>query len=437
MKKLTVVLISVACMILEIACGNKTEVVKQESKTEVQEEVKKEEVKKEEIDSTQKNTINKEKEDTSKETMMNTSQIEKSIMLVDKVFEDKQSNIMLSPLSLNMALGLLQDGVIKESDSDKALTSYLGENYSTFAEDYINNKLPEFNSEVEYSDYKTAFEIANSIWIDDKYEINDDYKENTNKTYNAEVGTIDKGDIQKSTQVINDWCSDKTHQLIPSIVSEDAIRNATSVLINSVYFESAWTDEWFLLDETFTNLDGSTVDKELLRNNLGTYYENDKAIGFSAGYMNGMEFIGILPKENGDFNLQDLDIPSLLESKTYEYDVRAMMPELDFSTDVELGETLASEFGLSPIFKADTVDFSNTICNSDLYVSEIIQKTKLELDQYGTKAAAVTAVMMETCGIELEVPEEKEVFLNRPFAFMIYDSVSDVPVFIGKVVNIE
>ena len=204
MKKLTVVLILVTCMILAIACGNKTEVVKQESKTEVQEEVKKEEVKKEEIDSTQKNTINKEKEDTSKETMMNTSQIEKSIVLVDKVFEDKQSNIMLSPLSLNMALGLLQDGVIKESDSDKALTSYLGENYSTFAEDYINNKLPEFNSEVEYSDYKTAFEIANSIWIDDKYEINDDYKENTNKTYNAEVGTIDKGDIQKSTQVIND-----------------------------------------------------------------------------------------------------------------------------------------------------------------------------------------------------------------------------------------
>lgn len=363
--------------------------------------------------------------------------MQKSIQLVDSMYN--KENIMLSPLSLNLALGLLSEGAIPDSQSDRALKQYLGEGYSDFAEDYMQNRIHNFNSDEEFSGYKTAFEIANSVWIDDLYTIKDDYKSKVESKYDAEVGSIDKEDLTGSAEKINNWCSDKTHELIPSIVDEDTIRDLTAMLVNSVYMESAWSDEWYEANEyKFTNLDGSESNAQMIANGCETYYENDKATAFQMGYINGMSFIGILPKEEGEFNIQDLDIPGLLKTETNDYDVVMSMPELNFETILPLTGVL-SNTELAPIFDNNTTDFSNTICDSDLYVSAVIQKTKLELDRYGTKAAAVTAVMLETCGMAPieEERELKEVNLDRPFAFVIYDQNSDVPVFIGKVVNAD
>ena len=153
------------------------------------------------------------------------------------------------------------------------------------------------------------------------------------------------------------------------------------------------------------------------------------ATAFSCRYKNGLDFIGILPKQTGDFTIESLDIPSLLESETYDYDVTARMPELKFDSSFPLNNALSAA-GLMGLFDIETANLSG-ISDGRLYVTEVLQKTSLELDKDGTKAAAVTMVAP---GNMMPMPKEKkEVALNRPFAFMIYDSEEEQIVFLGKV----
>ena len=112
------------------------------------------------------------------------------------------------------------------------------------------------------------------------------------------------------------------------------------------------------------------------------------------------------------------------------------MPRLNFETELPLSEALAAA-GLENIFDENKADFSG-ISDVNLWISEVIQKTKLELDKNGTKAAAVTVIevpagMMPTS--ETEPNERKTVRLDRPFAFLIYDSAEDQILFLGKVTD--
>ncbi len=342
-----------------------------------------------------------------------------SIRVFDMVSADK-ANSMFSPLSLNMALGLLAEGA--EGSSKEALDKYLGtDDYGAFAESYLN---------VVKVKYKNTFEIANSFWADENTPFNESYKSGITQKFGAEVRNLDFGDKKGTIKEINGWVKEKTHKMIPSIIS-DYPDDLASVLINTVYFESRWGDEWTIDEndkETFTLLDGSAKELPFMRKHVYGYFENDSATAFRYGYKNGLQFIGILPKQTGDLTIESLDIPSLLESETYDYDVYARMPRLKFDTDLPLSEALSAA-GLSELFALDKADLSG-ISDMPLYITDILQKTSLELDEYGTKASAVTAEI--TFGAALP-REERYVRLDRPFAFMIYDSEEDQIVFLGKV----
>ncbi len=357
-----------------------------------------------------------------------------SVRLFD-VISQKNENSMFSPLSLNMALGLLAEGA--EGGSAEALNKYLGsDDYTAFANGYMKIVESQYNYKSDYDGgWKNVFELANSFWANKDITFNEDYKNRLTENFGAEVRNIDFGNKESALSEINGWVSDKTHKMIPTIL-KDYSDNIAAVLINTIYFESAWVDEWIINEDNkqpFTLLDGTTKELPLMRNGGDSYFENDAATAFSCGYMNGLDFIGILPKETGDFTIESLDIPSLLESESFEYDVNASMPRLEFETEIPLTETLMS-FGLSEIFDENAADFSG-ISDVPLFVSSVLQKTKLELDENGTKAAAATMIDMDCCA-EMPVEREiKEVTLDRPFAFMIYDSAEDQIVFLGKVTN--
>lgn len=357
-----------------------------------------------------------------------------SIKLFDVISRDKE-NSMFSPLSLNLALGLIAEGA--DGGSKTALDAYLGtDDYSAFVDGYMQIVESQYNYEADYdSDWNDVFEIANSFWANNDLPLKEDYKSRLTERFKAEVRNIDFGNKTNALGEINGWVSEKTHKMIPSIIN-DYPDDIAAVLINTIYFESAWRNKWTLNEydkRTFTMLDGSTKEISLMFNDVDSYYENDKATAFSCGYRNGLEFIGILPKETGDFTIESLDIPSLLESESGEYDVYARMPRLEFETEIPLTETLKA-FGLSEIFDKDAADFSG-ISDVPLFVSDILQKTKLELDENGTKAVAVTGIMMGTNAIMPIERETREVTLDRPFAFMIHDWSEDQIVFIGKVTN--
>ncbi|MCM1165086.1 MAG: serpin family protein [Lachnospiraceae bacterium] len=358
--------------------------------------------------------------------------VRNSVRLFDAVSAGK-ANAMFSPLSLNMALGMLAEGA--EGETRAALDGYLGgDGYGAFAESYMKHAEESLNEPSSLgSKYDNVFEIANSFWADEEIPFKESYKSVLQQRFGAEVRNIDFSEKSKALKAINGWVNEKTHKMIPSIISDYDEELLKAVLVNTVYFESAWRDEWAINEnnmQTFTLLDGSTKELPLMRRGVSSYFENDKATAFSCGYRNGLEFIGILPKETGDFTIESLDIPSLLESESYDYDVYARMPRLKFDSEFDLTKALAAA-GLGEIFDPDSADLSG-MSEFPLYVSAVLQKTSLELDENGTKAAAVTAVLMGAGGMP-EEREEKYVYLDRPFAFMIYDYVQGQIVFLGKV----
>lgn len=358
----------------------------------------------------------------------------KSVALTDMLAgKDGEKNVMFSPTSLNFALGMLCEGA--KGTTKEALNAYLGTaEFSEIAADYME-KLPDYNSddEVQFG-YKQKLKIANALWADQKKALKPDFLDRVTGKYKAGLKNADFSRPEQVCDMINEWSDENTEHLIPKIVSPDDVTGADLVLTNSLYFEAPWAKEAWTEMEEPEKFYGFTEEEDVkyMETSGNQYYENEKATAFSRAYQNGIQFMGILPKEEGEFTLEELNIDSLLHSEPEYTRVDCVMPaELNFETTSYLKEQL-TELGLGNVF-SDEADFSG-ISDVPSLVSEIIQKTKIELDKNGTKAAAVTAII-EECAMELEEEPEviKEVVLNRPFAFLIYDERNKEVLFMGKI----
>lgn len=367
----------------------------------------------------------------------------KAAYFTDQSYLENGGNVLVSPLSLNVALGMVAEGTTGETA--KELYRYLGtEEYAKWVDQYMSfaeGLKADVNE--EYYKYTFCYKLANSIWVREGDELQKTYQDNVKKLFRAEAANVNfTGDPVGTAGRINSWCDEHTNGLIPEIVSPEMLNNPNlaSVLVNSLYFESPWAEEWGVREHKFTNLEGKTTKQDMLidYNEDGIYFENDKCTAFAKNYYNGFQFIGILPKAEGEFQVSDLDLKSLMESQSYDYEVHAIMPKLNFDTTSTCIVDALKAQGVEKIFDPFCMEFDKMLEGKPLYVSDIIQKCKIELDEQGTRAAAVTAIFEEDAGCAM--PDEvqiKEVFLDRPFAFLIYDSKNDQVVFAGKVTDIQ
>ena len=438
MKKKSLILLFTGIMLssLLIDCGSQD--ISNEQSTQATEVVEQEDKDKELIDKEKdKKTVDKQKDKESFE--MSSDNLTNSIKVTDLASKSNPNeNMMFSPVSLNYALGMISDGAVDETKS--LLDTYLGtENYGEFAENYLK-LIERYNNKGESSyGYNTCLEIADALWVSDEYKLKSDYEDIVRSKYDAVVKSLNFANVSDSVNEINSWVNDKTHEMIKQIVSEDMFdKDSVMCLTNTVYFEAPWSECWNYAEgyeEDFTNFDGSTDKLCYMYGSPSAYYENDNATAFGYNYSNGIQFIGILPKSTGDFELSDLDIAGLLETSTTKYDVEAKMPRLTFDSTINLNDILA-EMGLESIF-TDDAEFTE-ITDAFLKVSTVLQKTRIELDENGTKASAATAIMMDKLGAVVgDEREVKQVSLDRPFAFMIYDAFNGETLFIGKVVNVK
>lgn len=377
---------------------------------------------------------------TSDEYMQNETNINKTTVLQNSVkmadmlsAEASGKNIMFSPTSLNFALGMIAEGA--KGETKEILDDYLGTNdFAAYAKEYLD-KIKAYNTEDESYGYQSKVKIADAVWVDNGLTLQEKFKNTVSDSFGAEVEAVDFSAAEKTCDVINSWCNKNTEGLIPKIITPDLINDNTGLcLTNSLYFESGWSGEPWNVSDTEESF-GEKEKTKYMTCTGDRYYENDKATAFGRDYANGLSFIGILPNDEGDFNLEDLDIGGLLKSNPEYDEVDCKMPKLNFETSTVLNDMLSS-LGLDNLFSSNA-DFSG-IADQNVNVDTILQKTKLELDENGTKAAAVTAVTMECMSAPAEnEPIIKTVELIRPFAFLIYDRSNDEILFIGKVTSIS
>lgn len=368
--------------------------------------------------------------------------------LLKKCYENKKEgvkNLLISPLSVSAALSMTANGADGETlgEMEKLLGNGLSLDEMNEYMAYYISQLPDEEKEKIY--------LADSIWFKDDptLKVYDEFLETNKKYYNAEIY---KSAFEPDTIVkdVNSWVNRNTQGMIPTLITKENIKsNTMMMLINTLYFEAEWWSPYLsTTDGTFTDLDGNKLPIKKMDSMERQYFDLGNADAFKKPYKNGdYSFVGILPHEDVDFNeyISNLDGAALAEGlKECEdpdtVDLYVMIPKFKYNYSESLKDIL-SALGMKTAFDENKADFSkiNDLSVEDalpLYIDDVLHKTKIEVTEKGTKAAAATAVVM---GAGAAAPIEKKkvyIYLDRPFVYMIVDK-NNVPLFIGAATQLE
>ena len=347
-------------------------------------------------------------------------------------------NTLISPLSVLYALAMTANGA--DGDTLAQMEQVLGmdaENLNSFMLAYMD-LLPEGKA------YKMS--LANSIWFKDdpRFEVKESFLQTNADYYDA---SIYKAAFDQSTLTdINTWVKKHTDGMIPEIldkIPEDAIM----YLVNALAFEAEWdeiyenTQVW---EGDFTTEDGTRQDVEMMHSQENTYLEDDLATGFIK-YYKGRKyaFAALLPNEGVTVSeyVDSLTGEHLLEMLSDPEYVRTIvtLPKFETEYDIEISEHLEA-MGMPDAFDYRVADFSRmgTYTGEDvnICIDRVIHKTFISVAEKGTKAGAATVVEMVTEGA-MSVEDYREVVLDHPFVYMLIDCETNLPFFIGTMMNVE
>lgn len=330
-------------------------------------------------------------------------------------------NIVLSPASIIMLLAMLADAVY--GDSRDEVLNVLGE--------YISYE----DSLIIVEGLINAFSRSESVKISNAVCVNEGIKEAIVPEYSKSLQESFNGELFCSSDMVNDvnnWVKDATNGLIDKIV-DDSMRNALVCLMNAIAFESDWAetyDEEQILEDDFTNLDGTVSKVNYLMSDENLYVEDSNFTGFLKPYKDSnYVFMGLLPKKNSYLkkNISDIDF-SALYCDADAVDVSATMPEFKFELEESLVD-FCKNLGIKRAFTPNA-DFS-PLASKPLMVTDIKHKATIQVDRKGTVAAAATWAEIEVGCAPMEWPEIKEVCLDRPFVYAIMNKETELPVFAG------
>ena len=339
---------------------------------------------------------------------------------------DKNKNVLISPLSATLALAMTFNGADGETkkEFERLMGNITVEQLNEYLYSYINN----------LDDSEIKLNIANSIWIKNGFNVKEDFLKANKNYYNSEVFGADFN--SDTVNDINKWASDNTDDMINKLLSDDDITKDTVMcLINALLFDADWENQYSHTDatQTFTNINGEKKTVQTLKCSAYTYYDNEKATGFKKNYANNnFSFVALLPDGNINDYVSNLNGKELLETLNNPQEVTAntQMPEFTYECNYDM-INLLSPLGVVSAFDESKADFSKI--SNDLYISKSIQKTKISVNEVGTKAAAVSTTFM-TKGFMSD--REYEVVLDRPFIYMIVDNRTNLPICIGAVMDI-
>ncbi|NLF41971.1 MAG: serpin family protein [Bacteroidales bacterium] len=351
---------------------------------------------------------------------------------------ESQENIMVSPLSIDYALFMAYNGAKGETKEQmKSVLHTTGLSDEQFNQNNLNimNALMNVDPLVQ-------MKIANSIWHDKDFNVLSRFIQVNQTFYKAIVESLDFSDPQ-SVQIINNWVSEQTNGKIPAII--DAIPDdAVLYLINAIYFKGQWKyqfDETLTMPRTFYKQDGTQSNPETMVSQAAfRYYENEKFEAVELPYGQGnYSMVVLLPKTSSNpsevislMNSQNWD--SWIEGMVEQESVVVYLPRFTFSYEMLLNSTLQG-LGMTNAFNPEIADFSGITTQMEIFISRVIHKTIVEVNEQGTEAAAVTAIEFYNTSTGPDEPEPKYFYVDRPFVFVIRERDTNAVLFAGKVME--
>ena len=352
-------------------------------------------------------------------------------------------NIFFSPFSVSSALAITYEGA-RGTTADEIRSVFSFPQDSTV----LRTGFSGIDAGINTGDTNYTLSTANALWAEQSFPFLADYIDTAGRWYSAGVMNLDfAGQPEASRQTINAWVSDRTNGKIQDLLPSGSIDPLTRLVItNAVYFKGTWVAQFDAnktSDEDFHVTPQQAVTVKMMQRTGGgaeyPYAETPDlqllSMPYAHGAGNGLSMLVLLPKADSLAAAEaalDPENLSALEGSLFPQRVDVYFPKFRLETQYGLSGTLAA-MGMPTAF-SPTADFSGMDGRQDLYISDVVHKAFVNVDEEGTEAAAATGVVMRLNAIAREPPVP--VFrADHPFLFLIRDDNTGAVLFIGRVSN--
>lgn len=371
---------------------------------------------------------------TVKLTAAQQAQVENSNEFAWKFFKEvskgEQEDVFVSPLSVTYALGMLANGAV--GDTQKEILE--GLEFRSGKVDDINSLCHQLMIESPKLDKSTQLSMANAVVVNKKIQLQPTFQSVVKKQYDALVASKDFGS-PATLSFINQWASDHTQGMVPKIL-ERINPDGVSYLLNALYFKGIWYrqfDKKHTKKEAFTKADGTKSQVQMMHQKeqflIG---ENEMYQTVVLPYGNGSyEMIVVLPREGKKLS----DVLVAMNGKQWKDNLKGTrfaevdlkLPRFTSVYNRELNDVLKL-LGMNAMFDPSKANLTKMSAVSS-FVSMVLQKAKIEVDEEGSKAAAFTVVETLTTA----APPSRPIMFhaNRPFMYAIAEHSTGTIFFMG------
>jgi serine protease inhibitor len=351
--------------------------------------------------------------------------------LVQKLETPGQQNLLISPASIEMALGMVYAGATGKTA--KAMSRALGIDSSS--REAALNELAGLQATLENPGQGVTLKMANAAWIDDSIRLSERFSTDLAETFKTKMETVVHFNDPTTISRINNWVSDATEGKISRLLENPP--TPPMFLANAVYFHALWDSPFpkqSTQEQPFYRADGSNLTIKMMRQK--GHFRYAKAPGYAVVALpyvdNRFAMYCFLPDQDVDALVEELKKLSWSDlSRTLRLTEGSVaLPKFKFEYGASLNQAL-SELGLEIAFDARRAQFTRMVDGSRrLYIGGVLHKTFLEVAEEGSTAAAVTGIQMKATAM-MRPNEEFNLVFNRPFVAAVADGKSGTILFLG------
>lgn len=350
----------------------------------------------------------------------------------------EKGNLFFSPYSISTALAMTYAGARGQTKKEMAEVLHF-----SLEQEPLHSSFSKLQSELNAIQDKghVKVSIANSLWAQKNYRFLDTFFDLNKKYYGAGLNFVDFArETEATRKTINIWVEDKTQQKIKELIKQGMIDSLTTlVLCNAIYFKGDWLsqfDKTRTMDADFYISPDNAI-KVPMMSQKSKFKFGDFG-NFNAIELpyegNDLSMIVLLPKEIDGLaelerNLTNDNVGNWIDklSNSYKSEILVSLPKFKTTSEFELAAALA-EMGMPHAFAG--ADFSGMTGKKDLFISKVIHKAFVDVNEEGTEAAAATAVVMER-GVSRTLLFRAD----HPFVFLIRENKTGSILFIGRIVD--
>ncbi len=355
--------------------------------------------------------------------------------LYQKLAADNEGNLFFSPYSISSALAMTYGGARGETATQMNNVLHFGGPDATHpAFSHLRNTLAgiEKKGGVQLS-------VANALWPQQDYSFRSEFLELAKTQYGSEVRPVDfKTNAGGARQAINTWVEDQTNEKIKDLIGEGVLDSLTRlVLVNAIYFKGDWASQFdaeATCDAPFHLTEEKSVQVPMMSQKADFgFAETDDFEALELPYEGGDLSMLVLLPSNGNTTeslVQKLSPDTLSGLSFRKQELVVNLPKFKLESSFDLGGTL-QQMGMTDAF-SDAADFSGMDGTRELFISAVLHKAFVEVNEEGTEAAAATAVVMKLRSVP---PPPRQFIADHPFLFFIRENSTGAILFMGRVMD--